>query len=507
MNNNNVEKHVVPVTVSLGQTIWIYAGILIIVFIFTYLPTLSLLVHTWFYSPDAYHGVLVPFISLYFVWISRDRLKKIRIKQNIIGGLVLLIVGNLLLLFGKFGAVLVIELFSLIIIISAIVLLLLGIRFLGALALPLSYLVLMVPFTDAVDEIHMPFRQISATMSAYLLNVLNIPVVHNGLYLELPGTTLEVAVACSGLNFLISITAIAVPLAMFTFSKLWPRFVLIVSGLIIGVVTNWFRITLIGIWTYLGGKGVHGPLHIFQGFFVSVLGFIFLFIVAWAIDKFNGSEEFQDTKVVDNHVCIPPNANKLKNALIMLILFLFSVNAYQHFAKIVPVPTKMRLSDIPAVVGNWHFEHGGEKAPFEIGDADFSISRIYRNTFGREIILYVGYFEQQYQGKELIDYKLRDLFKDVNHALVGSVPANIAVFRNGNQYYETLFWYEVGGRSVSNRYKAKFFTALDGIFKHRTNGAIIMIFSKIEDSIGSNTAFKDEVDFVEHFLPELRRYL
>lgn len=506
--NDNVEKPAVVAAVGSSWEVSMYVIILIIVFAFAYSATLALLVRTWLYSADAYHGVLVPFISLYFVWIDRDRLKKIQVKPNIIGGVAFFIIGNLLLLLGRVGSVLMVELFSMTVIIPAIVLLFLGTRFVRALILPLSYLVLMVPFLDAVDEIHMPFQQISATMSVHLLNLLNIPVVLNGLYIELPGVVLEVAVACSGLNFLISIIAVAVPLAVFTFSMAWQRVALIASGVFIGVVSNWFRITLISVWTYIGGKGVHGPLHVLQGFFVSIIGFIFLFICAWAIGRFNGSRNFPNKEAVGGLAYVPFEARRFNNvSLIILILLLFAVKGYQNFMEVIPVPTKANLGDMPSSVGKWYSDQGDEKSPFELEYADSSYSKIYRSSSGRELMLYIGYIEKQRQSRELIDYRLRGLYKGKEQASLGSVLVNKTVFRSGNQYYQTLFWYDIGGRIVSNKYKAKLLTALDGIFRRRTNGAVVMIFSRLGDGVDTDAAFKDEVDFARSLLPELRRYL
>lgn len=495
---------------------WMQSGIFILVFAFAYSATLTLMVRTWFFSADAYHGVLVPFISLYFVWAGRERLKEIPVRPNIIGGMALFIIGNLILLLGRAGSVIMVELFSVVVIIPAIVLMLLGARFLRALILPLSYLVLMVPFLDAVDEIHRPFQDMSAAMGVRLLSLLNIPVFHNGLYLELPGIVLEVAVACSGLNFLLSIIAVSVPLAVFTLNRVWQRAAIIALAVFIGVVSNWLRITLIGVWTYMGGKGVHGPLHIFQGFFVSVIGFIFLFICAWALGRFNVAEASREAAGSPAHA--PFDAKKLNSGLIILIALLFAVKGYQHFMKVVPVPIKTSLADVPSTIGGWRSPlipvlspegRGGSmgKAPFELEHADSSVSKIYRNGSGRELILYIGYIEKQTQDREVIDHRLRRVYKNNEQVAVDAIPVNRTVLKSGNEKYQTLFWYDINGRVVSSRYEAKLLTALDGLLRRRTNGAIVMIFSRLGNSADTAAVMKDEEDFARSLMPELKSYL
>ena len=156
-----------------------------------------------------------------------------------------------------------------------------------ALSLPLGYLILMVPILDEViEKIHWPFQILTAMMSSEFLAILGVPLLRNAQYIQLPNMTLEVAEVCSGIRYLISILAIAVPLACFTQNGLWRKFFLIILAIIIGIVTNWMRVTVIGIWVYYyGGSEIHGPLHIFQGVFVSVVGFILLFIFAWVLSN------------------------------------------------------------------------------------------------------------------------------------------------------------------------------------------------------------------------------
>jgi exosortase len=163
----------------------------------------------------------------------------------------------------------------------------LGTRYLMALSLPLAYLILMVPiFDEAIEKIHWPFQIVTAVVSSELLTILGVPLIRNAQYIQLPNITMEVAEVCSGIRYLVSIIAIAVPLAYFTQKGWWRKVVLIISAIVIGIVTNWMRVTFIGIWVYYsGGSNIHGPLHIFQGVFVSVAGFILLFIFAWLLSK------------------------------------------------------------------------------------------------------------------------------------------------------------------------------------------------------------------------------
>ena len=147
---------------ALPENIWIKVGLLIGAFAFACAKVMPLLVRTW--SRDDYsHGFLVPIIALYFIWADRKRLRNLLIQPNILGGLILTLMGSLMLMIGNIGGVVIFQELSLIIIIPGLILMLLGTRYLMALALPLAYLILMVPILDEViDKIHWPFQLFSA---------------------------------------------------------------------------------------------------------------------------------------------------------------------------------------------------------------------------------------------------------------------------------------------------------------------------------------------------------
>jgi exosortase/archaeosortase family protein len=98
--------------------------------------------------------------------------------------------------------------------------------------------------------------------------------------------TLEVAEECSGVRYLISIIAIGIPLAYFTQRNWWRKIGLVITSVIIGILSNGVRVAFVVLCAYYYGKNnIQGPFHMFQGLFVSIVGFIFLFISAWLLSK------------------------------------------------------------------------------------------------------------------------------------------------------------------------------------------------------------------------------
>jgi exosortase len=249
-NGNEIDNTSSLYEISTPQRMWLKAGLLAAIFLIVYLETILLFVSTWLGRDDYSHGFLVPVISLYFVWHKRAGLRRLPIQPSVLSGLLVTLAGGLMLIMGKISGTAIVQQLSIIVVVPGLVLMLLGGNFLKALALPLSYLILMVPVLDVViDKIHWPFQLFSATIAASLLKIINIPVFQNANYLELPNITLEVANACSGVRYLISIMAIAIPLAFLTLREWRRRALLVLSAVVVGILANPIRITLAGIWT------------------------------------------------------------------------------------------------------------------------------------------------------------------------------------------------------------------------------------------------------------------
>ena len=106
-----------------------------------------------------------------------------------------------------------------------------------------------------------------------------------GSYIILPTVTLEVARECSGAGLLIAVLAIGLPLASLALRTWWSRITLVASSVMIAIVANWVRLTVMGVYAESGGKGLHGPYHILQGLFVDWVAFGFLFVGTWLLNR------------------------------------------------------------------------------------------------------------------------------------------------------------------------------------------------------------------------------
>lgn len=270
----------------LSKRLHIQIGILATLFAILYAPVFGFLLQTWRGRDDYNHGFLVPFIALYFVWMQRRQLGKLEVAPSVAGGLPWMGLAGLMLLLGKLGSVVVLQDLSLPVMIAGLVLLLSGKEYLEILALPIGYLLFMIPiFGVGSDWVHWPFQLLAANIGTWLLQSLGFAALREAQYIQLPQVTLEVAQACSGLRFLMAVVAIGIPLAYFS-QRTWLRGVGLVGfAVAVAILANALRVALIGVWVYYGGRIVHGPFHVLQGLFAAWIGFVALFAGAWFLHK------------------------------------------------------------------------------------------------------------------------------------------------------------------------------------------------------------------------------
>jgi EpsI family protein len=88
-----------------------------------------------------------------------------------------------------------------------------------------------------------------------------------------------------------------------------------------------------------------------------------------------------------------------------------------------------------------------------------------------------------------------------------SIKVNKVIKREGSAYKLILFWYDLDGRSVTDKIKVKAYTAWNAIFKQRTNGTIVMVTSDFYGGAKTEDILKHSEDFVKELLPVLHIYI
>jgi EpsI family protein len=496
--------------------------LLLILFLTTlllYLPAFKWLVWLWEDDKAYSHGFLIPPIALYFVWIKRERLRALEVKPAyLVGGLVTFASAGLLLV-GRVGAAAQIEVLSLMLMLPGIILFVWGWKYLRALLLPLLYLQFMVPWTEPImDRIHRPFQIISAELGAWFLKATGMPVYLNGVYIQLPNITLEVAEECSGIKFLTSMVAIAIPLVYLT-QRTWRRAIIVlVSALVITVVTNSVRVALAGLEgnTY-GAHLLHGPAHIFRGWFVAQVGVVILFFFNWFVSRLPSQSQLKLHERWKAKAGTNPNPRERKASakpVALCLSFLVVAGLYIYaFAMPRPVQSKQDLALFPARIGEWRgSESGWMKIETFFLNPDKILSRIYKNDSGKEVNIFVGYYESQSQDKRMVS--LHDSLLHANSRVVttglrnpGPREVKLALVSIDKRPYEVIFWYDFPSGDLTGRYKAKIKTITDALLYRKNNAAVILLAAQTRGSADPQAPSEVLKDFLRAAAPLLDEYL
>jgi len=256
----------------------------------TYRNVIPAMVADWSYDPNYSHGVLVPFISAYFVWQCWPELKTVPVRPSLTG-LIVIIAGVALLILGFAGTEYYSMRVSLVVVTAGTILFWYGWQVFRLLALPLAFLLFMVPLPYIVyDAIAFPLKLLVAKFSVISLKGMGIVVLREGNIIRFPQTVLEVADACSGLRSLMSLLALSVAYAFMTQKSAIKRTIIILAAVPIAIATNMFRVIVTGVLAqHYGAAAAQGFFHEFAGLAVFALAMLLLFMLGMLLRRWGRS--------------------------------------------------------------------------------------------------------------------------------------------------------------------------------------------------------------------------
>jgi exosortase len=251
-----------------------------------YRNVLTKLVSDWATDDNYSHGFLIVPIALYFAWERRERLLAAVRRPSALGLVVIL--GSLAtLVAGILGAELFLSRVSIVGLVAGTVLFVYGWRHLRILALPIGFLLLMIPLPAIIfNQIAFPLQLLASRFGESALMLAGIPVLREGNVIVLANTVLEVAEACSGIRSLVTLLTLGIVYGYFMDTRNWIRLATVIATVPIAIVANGFRVAGTGIAAhYYGPDAATGFLHTFSGWLVFAFSFAMLFVVMAAIQR------------------------------------------------------------------------------------------------------------------------------------------------------------------------------------------------------------------------------
>lgn len=300
--------------------------------LFVYANVLRKLVYDWWNDENYSHGLLIPFVIAYIIWISRLRLRKAATQPSLITGFAMALFALLLLWAGTAGAELFTQRMSLVFLLVAVTVYFFGWRMLSGILFPLALLVLAIPIpTIVLNKIAFPLQLFASRCAVWMMQFLDIPVLRQGNVIELMPqgalrpVRLEVVEACSGIRSLMTLVTLAALYAYFTFPSnptnedkgvngkslfgffvdkvrgsirkfsFWRSVLIVLAAVPIAIMTNALRVGGTGILAHFYGmKVAEGFLHTFSGWLIFVVAFILIVFFGLLIDRLFGLKKEKD---------------------------------------------------------------------------------------------------------------------------------------------------------------------------------------------------------------------
>lgn len=292
---------------SVPATKYFWRALPIIVAItFAYATVLAKLSHDWWSDENYSHGLLIPFIIGYILWLQRNKLKSTPSRPSLWLGGAAVAFALFALWAGVAGAELYTQRMSLVLLLAGTVVYFWGAQLLRLIVVPLFLLILAIPIPAIIfNKVAFPLQLFASRCSVWSMNLLGIPVLRQGNVIELKPLNsfqtkkLEVVEACSGIRSLMTLITLAVVFAYFTHPRsdvadsktrrygYWRSTIIVLSAVPIAILTNALRVSGTGVLAhYYGIQVADGFFHSFSGWVIYIVAFLMLFGVGWVLDRF-----------------------------------------------------------------------------------------------------------------------------------------------------------------------------------------------------------------------------
>ncbi len=312
------------------------------------------------------------------------------------------------------------------------------------------YLIFLVPFGDFLN---LPLQNITADLTVSMLHMLNIPVFREGLFLSTPVGNFEVAVACSGLRFLIASLAIGTLFAHLTYRSFWRQCAFLVTLILFSILANGLRAALLILVAEETNMAYgFGDDHYVYGWVVFGLVMLFMF---WLGGKFSDKplSTPQSGAATQPVVSLKiPGYSKVQTGYIVLVLSLCLV-------------WRMQLIAAPAVetpLPSLAIANTTAKDELHWGITFVQPQRVSLVTDQSNISYYRAEFAHRQQQGELINWNNKLFNEKIWTVSKSSVwhntdlPArHLTLSSIGGDTLEIVYWYQIGDTATTTAWQVK----------------------------------------------------
>lgn len=202
--NSYLVKATDALSISGKTRVTILVTVLAILGLFLYREALSDLIASVLHREDASHGLCVPFISGYLIWLRLEKITKAKLGFDPVPGMVMTGAGLLLFFLLGDSKEIAVAAFSFLLVAAGLVVGLFGRNLFKELCFPLFFLVTMIPLPKPVYAQLTEWMRMATTAGAvWVVRFFPLSIYREGYHITLPNINLFVANACSGIRYLI----------------------------------------------------------------------------------------------------------------------------------------------------------------------------------------------------------------------------------------------------------------------------------------------------------------
>lgn len=273
----------------------------------------------WSRSDTFAHGYFILPISIWLLWRDKDNLLKSTVEPSWLA-LPCLCISLFVWLFAYAADINVLGQLSAVTSLIFLIWSMVGNKIAWQYKFPLAYLLFSVPMGENL----IPWLQdVTAWFTVFFLALNGIPFYQDGLYIQIPTGMFEVAVACSGIRYLIASVAVGTLFGYLTYNKTYKQVLFVIFALCLPILANGIRAYgIVAIAYYSDMKYATGADHLIYGW----LFFGFVIMLMFWIGGFFADKPISENikKTCDTQVSISKDKGYLLyGASVILIISTF----------------------------------------------------------------------------------------------------------------------------------------------------------------------------------------
>jgi exosortase len=250
-------------------------------FLACFAPVMAGLLRAWLSLPEAAHGILIAPVAIWLAWRSgvAEDARPARWPAAAI-----ILIAVLASLLGRVAGVETLPRVAFLLALIGLTLWFAGWRQILVWWLPFLLLALTIPMPESIiASMTAPLQQTAARMGAAMLSWRHIPVLLAGNVIKLPGHTLFVSEACSGLRSLTALLSMAILVGALFLRYPISRFVMVALGVGLAILVNGIRIFMTGFLVFfVDPKLGEGFMHLTEGYLLFLISLSILALLTWA---------------------------------------------------------------------------------------------------------------------------------------------------------------------------------------------------------------------------------